>query len=201
MRDRPQRMTCYPKEKIGSLNKLSGCDPRIRTPLERRPSDAWHNVIKRWRLLIRIDKLPNDRNPKSISHYPRGNSELNTSYPTPNKSVGIIDVAREVREELSNQGGRGWMIYLQQKQLAFTLKVRPNGKINIIWHNKTLSPNFSLTVQFLKHLSAFVIPKQLTPRGRLRGRGGCPICSSLPRHGARIRTKTQSKTKRRKNQG
>ena len=159
MRDRTQRMTGYPKEKIGSLNKLSGHDPRIRTPLERRPSDVWHNVIKRWRLLIRIDRLPNNRNPKSISHYPRGNGELNTSYPTPNKSVGIIDVAREVREELSNQDGRGWMIYLQQRQPAFTLKVRPNGKINIIWHNKTLSPNFSLTVQFLKHLSAFVIPK------------------------------------------
>ena len=38
MRDRPQRMTGYPKEKIGSLSKLSGCDPRIRTPLDRRPS-------------------------------------------------------------------------------------------------------------------------------------------------------------------
>ena len=34
--------------------------------------------------------------------YPRGNGELNTSYPTSNKSVGIIDVTREVREELFN---------------------------------------------------------------------------------------------------
>ena len=40
MKDRPQRMTSYPKEKIGSLNKLSGCDPRIRTPLDRGPSDV-----------------------------------------------------------------------------------------------------------------------------------------------------------------
>ena len=32
-------------------------------------------------------------------------------------------MAREVREELSNQGDRGWMIYLQQGQLASTLKV------------------------------------------------------------------------------
>ena len=40
MRDRPQRMTCYPKEKIGSLRKLSRHDPRIRTPLDRRPSDV-----------------------------------------------------------------------------------------------------------------------------------------------------------------
>ena len=110
----------------------------------------------------------------------------------------IIDVAREVREELSNQGGQGWMIYLQQRQPASTLKVCPNGRINIIEHNKTLSLNFSFTVQFLKHLSAFVTPKQLTPGGRLKGKGGCPICSSLPRHGARIRTKTQSRTKRRK---
>ena len=40
MRDRPQRMTCYPKEKIGSLNKLSGRDPRIRTPLDRGPNNV-----------------------------------------------------------------------------------------------------------------------------------------------------------------
>ena len=67
-----------------------------------------------------------------------------------------------------------------------------------------LSPNLSLTVQFLKNLYAFVIPKQLTPRGRLRGSGGCPMGSSLPRHSARIRTKTQSRTKqenKKKNQG
>ena len=81
---------------------------------------------------VGIDRLPNDWNSKSISHYPRGNGELNTSYPTPNKGVGIIDVVREVREELSNQGGRGWMINLQQRQLASTLKVCPNGGINLI---------------------------------------------------------------------
>ena len=40
MRDRPQRMTSYPKEKIVNLNKLSSSDPRIRTPLDRRPSDV-----------------------------------------------------------------------------------------------------------------------------------------------------------------
>ena len=36
MRNRPQRMTRYPKEKISSLRKLSIRDPRIRTPLDRR---------------------------------------------------------------------------------------------------------------------------------------------------------------------
>ena len=35
MRNRPQRITRYPKEKIGSLGKLSGRDPRIRTSLDR----------------------------------------------------------------------------------------------------------------------------------------------------------------------
>ena len=107
IRNRPQRMTCYPKEMIGSLNKLSGCDPRIRTPLDRRPSDVWHNVVKGWRLRIRIDGLPNYRNTKSLSHYPRGNGELYISYPTPNQGVGIIDVAREIRVKLSNHGSRG----------------------------------------------------------------------------------------------
>ena len=50
-----------------------------------------------------------------------------------------------------------------------------------------------LTVQSLKGLSAFIIPKHLTPKGRLRGSGGGPMGSSFPRHGATIRTKTQSK--------
>ena len=40
MRDRPQRMTRYPKEKIGNLSKLSGCDPRIKIPLDKRSSDV-----------------------------------------------------------------------------------------------------------------------------------------------------------------
>ena len=54
-----------------------------------------------------------------------------------------------------------------------------------------LSLDLTLIVQFLKNLSATVIPKQLTPRGRHRGKEGSPISSSLPRHGARIRTETQ----------
>ena len=59
-----------------------------------------------------------------------------------------------------------------------------------------------LTVQFLKGLSATVVLKQLTPRGRHRGKGGSPINSSLPRHGARERTKTQKlNKKKKKNQG
>ena len=38
-----------------------------------------------------------------------------------------------------------------------------------------------------------IVLKQLTPRGRHRRSRGNPISSSLPRHGARIRTKTHSK--------
>ena len=45
MRDRPQGMTRYPKEEIGSLSELSRSDPRIRTPLERSPSDIRHDVV------------------------------------------------------------------------------------------------------------------------------------------------------------
>ena len=63
---------------------------------------------------------------------------------------------------------------------------------------KTL--NLMLTVQFLKGLFATVVLKQLTPRGRHRGKGGSLISSSLPRHVARIRTKTQS-TKKTKTKG
>ena len=39
MRDRPQGMTRYPKEKIGSLSELSRSDPRIRTPPDRSTND------------------------------------------------------------------------------------------------------------------------------------------------------------------
>ena len=45
MRNRPQTMTRYPKEKIGSLSKLNTRDSRIKTPLDRRPSNVRHNVI------------------------------------------------------------------------------------------------------------------------------------------------------------
>ena len=45
MRDRPQRMICNPKEKIVNLSELSSSDLRIRTPLDRRPSDVRHDVI------------------------------------------------------------------------------------------------------------------------------------------------------------
>ena len=45
MRDRPQRMTSNPKEKIVNLSELSSNDPRIETPLDRRPSDVRHYVV------------------------------------------------------------------------------------------------------------------------------------------------------------
>ena len=55
-----------------------------------------------------------------------------------------------------------------------------------------------LTIQLLINLFAFVIPKHLTPRGRLRGSGGGPMSFSLPRHGARIKTRTQSKKEKKR---
>ena len=58
-----------------------------------------------------------------------------------------------------------------------------------------LSPDLMLIVQFLKGLSTTVVLKKLTPRGRHKWSRGNPISSSLPRHGARIRTKTQKKQK------
>ena len=46
-----------------------------------------------------------------------------------------------------------------------------------------------------------LVPKQLNPRGRHRRGKGNPISSSLPRHDARIRTKsTQQIEKRNKKQ-
>ena len=57
MRDRPKRMTSNPKEKIVNLSELSSGDSRIRTPLDRRPSDIRHDVIKGRRLIIKVDRM------------------------------------------------------------------------------------------------------------------------------------------------
>ena len=45
MRDKPQRMTSNPEEKMVNLSKLSNSDPRIETLLDRRPSDVRHDVV------------------------------------------------------------------------------------------------------------------------------------------------------------
>ena len=82
MRDRPQGMTHYPKEKIGSLSELSRSDPRIRTPPNRSPNDVRHDVIQGRRLIIGIDRVLDQRYPESINHYPRSNGILYISYPT-----------------------------------------------------------------------------------------------------------------------
>ena len=82
MRDRPQRMTRYPKEKIGSLTELSKSDSRIRTPSDRSPGDVRHDVVQGRRLIIKIDRVLDQQYPKSISHNPRSNGILYTSYPT-----------------------------------------------------------------------------------------------------------------------
>ena len=111
MRNGPQEMTRNSKKQICGLRKHRWRDLRIRTPLDRWSSDVWHDLINRRWLIIGIDRISDNRNPKSLSHYPRGNGELNTSYSTPNNGVGIIDVTREVKEELSNQSDWGWMIY------------------------------------------------------------------------------------------
>ena len=106
-------MTCYPKEKKGSLSELSRSDPRIRTPPNRSTNDVRHDVIQGRRLIIGIDRVLDQRYPESINHYPRSNGILYISYPTLYYSVGIIDVDRDVRVELSNQGSWRRMTNIQ----------------------------------------------------------------------------------------
>ena len=113
MRDRPKRMISNPKEKIMNLSELSSGDPRIRTPLDIRPSDIRHDVVQGRRLIIRVDRMLDHWHLKGISHYRRGNGVLYTPYLTPHKSVGIIGVDREVRIELSDQGSQRWMRNIQ----------------------------------------------------------------------------------------
>ena len=57
MRDRPQGMTRYSKEEIGSLSELNRSDLRIKTPSERSPGDVRHDVVQGKRLIISIDKV------------------------------------------------------------------------------------------------------------------------------------------------
>ena len=45
MRDRPDRMAKNPKEKIVNLGQLMRGDLRVRTLLDRRPSDVRHDVV------------------------------------------------------------------------------------------------------------------------------------------------------------
>ena len=83
MRDTLKRMTSNPKEEIMNLSELSNGNPRIRTPLDRRPSDIRHDVVQGRRLILRVDKMLDHWHPKGINHYRRGNGVPYTPYPTP----------------------------------------------------------------------------------------------------------------------
>ena len=61
-------MTPYPKEEIGSLSELNRSDSRIKTPPERSPGDVRHDVVQGRRLIIGIDKVLDQRYPKSINN-------------------------------------------------------------------------------------------------------------------------------------
>ena len=82
MRDGPDQMARNPKKEIMNLSQLSRDDPRIRTPLDRSPSKIWHDVIKRRRLIVKINRMLDLKHPKSRGHYHGSNGVLFTPYPT-----------------------------------------------------------------------------------------------------------------------
>ena len=130
VRDRPNRITRNPEEQIIELNKLMRGDTRISTPLNESTSDVRHNVIKRRGLSVWVHGLLYQRYTKSRGHYRRSNDILFTPYPTHHiLVVGIIRVGREVQIELSNQGSRKRMIYIQKRQPTLTLKVPAEFRI------------------------------------------------------------------------
>ena len=126
MRDGPDQMARNPKKEIMNLSQLSRDDPRIRTPLDRSPSKIWHDVIKRRRLIVKINRMLDLKHPKSRGHYHGSNGVLFTPYPTSHKSVGIIGVDKEVQVELSDQGNWRGMRNVQQRKSTPTLKISPN---------------------------------------------------------------------------
>ena len=110
MRDGLDGMTRNLEKDIMSLNQLVRGDLRIRTPLDRCTSNKWHNFIKGRRLIKWINRILDQWHLKSNSHYWRSKGVLITPYPTTHKSVGIIEVDREVRVEVFDQGSRRRMI-------------------------------------------------------------------------------------------
>ena len=127
VRDGPDKMTRNPEKQVMNLSKLMGSDARINTPLNGSNDKIWYNVIKRRGLRIRVDWLSYQRYPKSRGHYWTSNNILFTPYPTHHiLDVGIIEVDREIRIELSNQGNQKRMRNVQQRQPTPTLKVPPN---------------------------------------------------------------------------
>ena len=135
MRDRLDRMARNLEKKIMNLGQLVRSDPRISTPLDRRPSKIWNDVIEGRGLIIGIDRLMNQRYPKSRGHYRRSNDVLFTRYPTLYKlsvSVSVSGVNREIRLELSDQGSWRRRVNVQQRQLAPMLKFSPNRRVKLI---------------------------------------------------------------------
>ena len=123
MRDGPDKMARNLEKEIMNLGQFVRSDSRIRTPLDRRPSKIWHNVIEWRRLIIYIDKMLYLRHSKNRGHYHTSNGILFTPYPTLHKlSVGIIGVDREIRVELSDQGSRRRIINIHQRQPTLSSK-------------------------------------------------------------------------------
>ena len=121
------------QKKIMNLGQLVRSDSRISTPLDRRSSKIWNDVIEGRGLIIGIDKLMNQRYPKSRGHYRRSNDVLFTPYPTLYKlSVRVNGVNREIRLELFDQGSWRRRVNVQQRQLAPMLKVSPNLRVKLI---------------------------------------------------------------------
>ena len=83
MKDKPKRMTSNPKEEIMNLSEFSSGDLRIRTPLDRRPSDIRYDVIQGRRLIIRVNRLLDHWHPEGSSHYRGGNGVPYIPYLTP----------------------------------------------------------------------------------------------------------------------
>ena len=83
VRDRPNKITRNPKEKIIELSKLMKGDTRISTPLNGSTSDVRHNVIKGRGFTVCIHGLLYQRYTKSKSHYRRSNDILFTLYAQP----------------------------------------------------------------------------------------------------------------------
>ena len=126
-------MARNPEKQVMNLDQLMRSDPRISTPLNGSTNDVRHNVIERRDLGVRIDRLMNQRYPKSKGHYRRSNDVLFTPYPTLYKlSVRVNGVNREIRLELFDQGSWRRRVNVQQRQLAPMLKVSPNLRVKLI---------------------------------------------------------------------
>ena len=108
MRDREDVMTCYLKEKIVKLSKLTWVYFWVRSPSNWSSTKKRHRIIYRNRLSVWKGRSTNKTYVKSIRYYFLSNLKFFTCNPSSQvMTTCIIRMNREIPIAFSNQSNRG----------------------------------------------------------------------------------------------